>query len=560
MRYFKLSILLVILGFSAISSGQSRPVEFAGGLPEVQSQFDSSATQFTSLNEYVNIAIPKILNAYQSQGFYDVQVDSIKVPLGDQFSPVTVFSAPGEKYDLLRVAFSSPDSLGGAISAQLILGEIQTSAREWLPQFRYRLSDFANLGYPVANWQPMKFERSENTLIISGQIDPGKLINLDTSVVVTSGETKPAVIIREARIPVGSQYNQRNITQARNRLESLPYVGAVEPALLFKTISGKYGLLWRIQEQRANLFDGILGYVPATETKKGYFTGQLQFDFVNLFGTGRALHIFWSKRDIVTQEMRLSYTEPWIAGFPIDITGSFQQTVQDTTYIKRVAGLQAEYRIGWNWRIYGAASQHRVLSTPDGRHLYNLRSYRRLDLTAGLEFSNFVNRLNPRRGIAYTTEVTRRQGVFRSDQSLQSVDFEISGAYPIAGRQILWGHFTAQNIITPPDSLPISELYRFGGANSVRGYSEDFFLGTTAAWMNLEYRYLFENSSRILTFFDYGYWAQPAKNDTKHGTAWSIGVGIRAATPVGQLGIDYGLPPHTNWREGRIHVRWQNYF
>jgi len=543
-----------------MSFGQSRPVKFAGGIPEVQSQLDSSVTQFTSLNEYVNIAIPKILKAYQSQGFYDVQVDSIKVPPGDQLNPVTVFVTPGEKYDLLKVTFEAPDSLKTEIPQESILGDIQTSEKEWLPQFRYRMSDFANRGYPVAIWQPTKFERSENTLIIFGEIDPGKLVTLDTSVVVTSGETRPGVFIREARIPIGSQYNQRNITQARNRLESLPYVGAVESALLLKTISGKYGLLWRIQEQRANLFDGILGYVPATETRKGYFTGQLQFDFVNLFGTGRALHIFWSKRDVVTQEMRLSYTEPWIAGFPIDVTGSFQQTVQDTTYIKRIIGLQAEYRIGWNWRIYGAASQHRVLSTPDGRRLYNLRSYRRLDLTAGLEFNNFVNRLNPRRGIAYRTEVTRRQGVFRSDQSLQSVDFELSGAYPIFGRQVFWGHLTAQNIISPPDSLPISEFYRFGGANSVRGYAEDFFLGTTAAWMNLEYRYLFENSSRILTFFDYGYWAQPAKSGTKHGTAWSIGVGIRAATPVGQLGIDYGLPPHTNWRQGRIHVRWQNYF
>ncbi len=560
MRYFKFSILAILIGLGSIALGQSRPVQFTGGIPEAQARLDSSVMEFTTLNEYVNVAIPKILQTYQSLDYYDARVDSIAVPLGDESEPVTVFVDPGEKYDLLKITLFPPDSLGREIPSQTLLGEIQTPTNLWIPQLRYRMEDYADTGYPTAVWKPTHFEKSQTDLEISGKTDPGELVKLDTAYVVTSGETKPRVFLREARIPVGSRFNQSDIDQARNRIESLPYVSSVQPALLFKTISGKYGLLWRIREQRANLFDGILGYVPATETQKGYFTGQLQFDFVNLFGTGRALHIFWSKQDVTTQEMRLSYTEPWIAGFPIDVTGSFQQTVQDTTYIKRITGVQAEYRIGWNWRIYGAASQHRVLSTPDGRRLYNLQSYRRFDLTAGLEFNNFINLLNPRRGIAYRTELTRRQGVSRSEQSLQSVDFEISGAYPIIGRQVLWGHLRAQNIINPPDSLPISEDFRFGGANTVRGYSENFFVGTTAAWMNLEYRYLFEKSSRILTFFDYGYWAQPSKNSTKHGTAWSIGVGIRAATPVGQLGVDYGLPPHTNWRQGRIHIRWQNYF
>lgn len=559
-RCFRVTLVTWVMLSGVVLQAQDRPVEFVGGVENVQASLDSSVFRFSRLSEYVLQKIPKILSAYGAAGYLFARIDSVVYSEDVPSTPALLYLTPGHSMVTASIHLIPPDSLALVRAEWRVDGNWNAPDRFWKKALQSQTRIYADNGYPMVKWTPAAFLSTPYNIEVTGSVNPGRRVILDTMVVTGASETKPEVLIRELRLTPRTVFRERNVRQAARRLGTLPYVASVQPPLLFRTISGKYGLLWRMTEQKANLFDGILGYVPATDTRNGYFTGQLQFDFVNLLGTGRQLHIFWSKRDVLTQEMNLAYTEPWVAGFPISLSGAFSQTVQDSTYIKRSLLLGGEYQVGWRWRLYGRLGKTEVLTTPEGRRSYNLNSYRRYDLAAGLEFNDFDDLRNPTRGWMYRTELNRRQGVAGMENTLQAVDFEISAAQPLWGRQVLWFHGRTQNIISPPDSIPVSELFRFGGASSVRGYAEDLFLGTTVAWINVEYRYLFEKSSRIITFLDYGYWEKPKGTGFKHETIQSIGAGIRAATPVGQLGIDYALPPHTNWKQGRIHVRWQNYF
>ncbi len=53
--------------------------------------------------------------------------------------------------------------------------------------------------------------------------------------------------------------------------------------------------------------------------------------------------------------------------------------------------------------------------------------------------------------------------------------------------------------------MPLAEHFRFGGAASLRGYREDEFHGTKAAWSSLEIRIGRPDRSRLYTFYDLGY-------------------------------------------------------
>lgn len=546
----------MVLGI--ILCAQSRPVEFEGVPDLLQERIHQDTGSFTSLATYVNIQAPQILTVLKKEGYLHAQVDSIRIPPNSD-SPVTVHITPGVRQQRVEVIGAMTDSIGTGDGFRVV-SQVEESEILWNSLIRDQLTSFGNTGYPNVKWIAAKVTDESGDITCHGKMLPGEQIVLDTMIVRNTGETRDHVFVREMRIPPGTLYNDRSIAAARRQLRSFDFVEDVRRPLLFYTPDQKSGLLWEITEQKANVFTGLIGYSPTTPTREGYFTGQLQFDFVNLFGTARQLHIFWEKRDVITQEMAVSYTEPWVAGLPIDATGGFEQVVQDSSYIQRQTSLQLVYQLNWRWEVFGSAGLSRVISTPSGRNLLGLNSYRRIDYTAGVEYSNLDNPRNPRQGISYQNTLQRRTGVYGLSEPLQTIDFEVQGVIPIIGPHVLSAHVQANNIVASPDSLPVSELYRFGGAGSVRGYNEAVFLGTAVGWLNLEYRLLFEKSSRLITFFDYGYWQQMREGSSAENTVSTWGLGLRLQTPVGQLGVDYGIPSGSGWENGRIHVRFLNYF
>jgi outer membrane protein assembly factor BamA len=109
--------------------------------------------------------------------------------------------------------------------------------------------------------------------------------------------------------------------------------------------------------------------------------------------------------------------------------------------------------------------------------------------------------------------------------------------------------------------ISVSDLFRFGGTSSLRGYREEEFWGEKIAWLNLEYRYLLAPRSRVFLFFDGGYFYQKDREqkvieDYKFG----YGFGFRIETRLGVIGIDYGLGEGRGLTSGLVHVGLTNKF
>lgn len=555
MRFFK--ILILLTGISGIVVGQSRPVEYVGGDPSAVMYDDSLAKELTGLSTYVNVVIPRILKAYEESGYLQARMDSVLIPEAEE-EGVKVYLTPGQQLAGLQVT-GMDDSLITDWEWR-ISGALSDPASLWKDRIRQRLSAYNRKGFPSARWQPVDVIVQNHNVVIRGRVEPGRQFRIDTMAVVHTGATGDHVFLRETRIPLNSLYDSGRIGVARQRLQQLPYVAEVKAAHLIYTVSGKQGILWEIRERRANRFSGLVGYVPQTGEQEGYFTGQLEFSLQNLFGTGRQLHIYWEKRDVISQEMALSYTEPWIAGWPLDLSGSFRQNVQDSSYIQRKYSIRGTYQINWSWRVYGEFGGGQVISTPFGRRQYGLQDYQSANLLAGLAYNSLDDPLNPRSGLHYAHEFIRKSRVPGVDGALELLDFSLQSVHSLVRDHVVSANVTIRNAVSPGDSLPVSELFRFGGAGSVRGYNESAYLGSTVAWTNLEYRLLFENRSRIFTFYDYGYWKQQDKGGGREGNVSSVGIGLRLATPVGQLGVDYGVPIGSTRRQGRLHLQLINYF
>ena len=80
------------------------------------------------------------------------------------------------------------------------------------------------------------------------------------------------------------------------------------------------------------------------------------------------------------------------------------------------------------------------------------------------------------------------------------------------------------------------------------------------AWTNLEYRFVLARNSRLFLFNDRGYYQYPHAADKKEQILPGYGLGFRFQTPLGILGVDYGLGKGDSFSQGKIHFGLINTF
>jgi outer membrane protein insertion porin family len=114
------------------------------------------------------------------------------------------------------------------------------------------------------------------------------------------------------------------------------------------------------------------------------------------------------------------------------------------------------------------------------------------------------------------------------------------------------------------DLFEISDLYRLGGNNTLRGYREDQFLGNRILWSNFEYRFSLANRTYLFTFFDLGYYLRAAdhSNNFIRNKDWKygFGFGVNLETGLGVLGVSYALGEGDSFNNGKIHFGLLNDF
>lgn len=101
--------------------------------------------------------------------------------------------------------------------------------------------------------------------------------------------------------------------------------------------------------------------------------------------------------------------------------------------------------------------------------------------------------------------------------------------------------------------LSLSDLFRFGGMNSIRGYVENQFIGSRIFWSNLEYRFLTNYTDYISAFFDYGYYYRDIQNEKVSNFKYGYGFGAGFQTALGLLKVNFALGEGDTFSRGKIH-------
>ena len=100
------------------------------------------------------------------------------------------------------------------------------------------------------------------------------------------------------------------------------------------------------------------------------------------------------------------------------------------------------------------------------------------------------------------------------------------------------------------------ELYRLGGARSLRGYDEDQFRGASARRVRVELRARFDADGYAFLFHDLGFVEPVSPTGGRLGRDLypGYGAGIVFPSALGPIALSYAVNPDEGLQRGRIHV------
>lgn len=521
----------------------------------------------------------QLLDFYHDQGFYHCVIDSAiaRIDSSQRQAAVIIFLNEGPRFHLQSLRFRG-DSLPEWTNRVETKSGQPLNVSRLQQDIEFGLTRAENAGRPLAEIRIDSLEinslptRSGEIKLVLHQ-EAGPLIRINEITVQGNQLTRARVITRETRIRTGEIYRQNQIDKIPRRLLRLGFFQTVDPPELYLKENGVAGLLIKVQESRANQFDGVIGYIPGTSTQKGYFTGLLDLSLGNLLGTGRKISAHWEKKSRESQAFTFGYLEPWILNYPVHAGFQFQQLIQDSTYLQRNWEGKIELPITENLSAFTQFGTQSVIPDSLGMQTLGIPRSTAQFITLGLRYDTRDDLLNPRRGVFYQTSLKlnrKHSSVFQGitlpaavlgDFNQQEISFDLETYLEIFPLQVLSGNVHTRQISSNEDYIPLPEQFRLGGARTLRGYREEQFTGTRMAWLNLEYRYLLSRRARVFAFADLGYFSRMTQTKIRvEDHKFGFGFGLRIETRLGIMGVDYGLGEGSGLLGGLIHVGLVNEF
>jgi len=435
------------------------------------------------------------------------------------------------------------------------------------------LTDFENRGFPFAlvKIQSVHFYddsvSEDHYADIYLTFEEGRQSRIDKIEVSGNTSTKDYVITRELRIDSGEEYSQQKIENLPRRLNKLRYFDPVPVPQFYIDSQNNGVLLVNVKERNTNNFDGIIGYVPAAkDNESGYVTGLVNVTLRNIFGTGRAAAVRWQKLTRESQELELKYLEPWLFGYPFNLNAELFQRIQDTTYVQRRVGGALEFLATEDISASAFVSTEEIIPTERTVPVFTVYNSSSLTTGLGLKIDLRDDPLAPTGGFLFETvySFSRKKingpaeyipSGLETNPNLQRITAGFAAFYEIFVRNVIAFSVNGKELSGP--FFEQSDLWRFGGTRTVRGYREEQFLASRIAWANLEYRLMLTQRSYAFIFFDSGYYFLEA--DLDRGIAqnedyiFGYGLGITVETAIGLLGVSFALAQGDSFSEGKIH-------
>ncbi|MFA5369458.1 MAG: outer membrane protein assembly factor BamA [Candidatus Omnitrophota bacterium] len=523
---------------------------------------------------------------YKDNGFIDSEA-SYSVEYGQKGIDVAILVTENSQYFVGKVSIEGNQVIGNKIL------EKDLKMKEKAPYSPNNLrSDIINIqtlyfdkGYMECGIKPSTLlDKETKTIDVSYAIFEGILSYVNEIKITGNSKTKDKVIRRELRLYPGEKFDGDKLKKSKQRLYDLGYFDEV----IFDTVptgqSDKKDLVVSVKESKTGEFSFGGGYSSVDRLIGFVEVAQRNFDITNFktfTGAGQILSVK-AELGYVRQNYTLSFTEPWIFGYPylfgFDLF-SFDRDKKESLgygYSERRTG--GNLRLGKEFTDYDRADLRyrlerikigdvsedalQALKDEEGK---NTISSLALTLTRDTTDSKF----NPMQGHVLSATAENAGGPMGGDKDFYKLTGIADFFFNYQKKLVLELKATGGWAKEYDDStyVPIYERFFAGGANTVRGYKErsigprdantgDPIGGEAMLVGNAELTYPVFKNFKIAAFYDIGnVWHSTDDHIKVDDFKSGAGFGVRVKTPIGPVKVDLGYPLDKAHPDDRQKVR-----
>jgi len=514
--------------------------------------------------------LDRIRAYYLDNGFLDIVVEEPEIQLDTRRKKLRIIVRveEGSQYRIgdLHIKgnrlLSEPDvrrliksQVGGIFSREVLQGDVVAITDR-----------YAERGYLFADVAPVTdIQQAVSTVNVALEITEGRQAFISRIEITGNVRTRDKVIRRELQLVEGDVFNSSLVQRSRRNLQNLGYFEEVKLDTRRVAAEDRVDLTVDVKEKPTGAFtigggfssvDGALGTVSISQS--------------NLFGLGKGASLSGQLGQNANRYNAV-YTDPHFL---------------DTDFLMEAHGFATltryEENQGFNQSTTGGSltAGHLLIEEINGSLTYTYQRVRIKDVdesapdlvkrqaeesggvsnTSSLTFALVRDTRDsftePTKGLRARAAFEYAGGFLDADSNFYKTSLEMSQYWPIWWKFV--GHIRGSIFYGEPfkdtPNLPVQERYFLGGASTIRGFrnftispkdragGDGITGGDKAFFINSEVLFPLHEQMRMrgLVFFDLG-----NVFDERDNFHWSVkrsaGVGIRFASPLGALRLEYGF-------------------
>lgn len=426
------------------------------------------------------------------------------------------------------------------------------------------LSYLENNGFPFAEVSISTSWSDDTIPVYNLVVNKNRFVTVDSMVVKGSSKIRQSFLWPYLGIRRKGVYSERTVARISRRLNALPFVAEAQPSgLSFE--NDKTVLYLYLDKRKTNRFDGYIGFQPvSTLSGRLSVTGELSLDLQNLFNVGESFSARWYSSERYSQFLSLNVDFPYLFYTRFGVDANFSLDKHDSSYLNLNYGFGIPYHFfeDCSLRPFFSYNKSQILGNKEDIDNVAIAGFHTLQYGLTLNMSYLDYKYNPRKGLEVMLEASAGNRVVDDEVNVGAVR---GSNYQLRGRVV--GYIPVYKMFTLVLRAQVgtigggksfrNEMYRIGGEQLIRGFSQNELLATTYLLYSAEFRYLFGRNSDIHLFFDGGSYERHAHDGYLQDSPFGFGLGVNVGVRSGIFYFEYALPRqrgnHLSLKTGKVH-------
>lgn len=398
---------------------------------------------------------------------------------------------------------------------------------EFTPWINSLKQSFDKKGENFSEIQLTNQTSQNDTLICNLKIRRSKKRKID-KIVIKGYNRFPKSFIKHY-IKNNKPFSKELLNETEQKINQLNFVNNTKkPAVLFTKDSTHLYLY--VNQRKTNKLDALLGFTTEEESGDIQFNGYIDISLINALHKGEALDFSWKNTGQEQEEIDLKLDSPYLFKSPLNFGYHLNIYKQDSSFVNTQNKISISYQPHYKhtFRTYYQTENSATLNETSSNQEYKKN-------IVGFTYSFLeVNSLKlPKRKFILDfgygnkqTENTTQQQIIKT-HAIYNIELNPSNHFFLQNR----------NAYLKSNNKSINELFRTGGATTMRGFLEQSIIAHLYNYSNLEYRFFTNATSYLYGFSDFGYF----KNINQENRSLSFGAGYTFGTKSGLLKISYAV-------------------